>query len=269
VDAICLDAGSRGIRRRNQGEFWACRRSTCAIERSMRAIEQQQLDAEPAVLTLLREERARVERMLGLAASTAASLKSLKSLRRKLYPYQREGVKRFFERGRLLLADDMGLGKTTQAIAACHGLLASHSIERGLLVIPPALKPQWLREWESTSDAPLTLVEGSPKERARLYAGTRRGFLAIGYEQLLRDFAQVQRFAPQLVVLDEAQRIKNWATVRRVREAARAGVPAGVDRYADGEPHRRAGVDHGLRRRPCARAQVAARAVSHAGRAQW
>ena len=169
-------------------------------------------DAEPAVRTLLLEEQARVQRALVLAPRTAACLKALKSLQRKLYPYQREGVKRFFERGRLLLADDMGLGKTTQAIAACHGLFASRGIERGLLVMPAALKAQWVREWQATSNAPLWSVDGSPKERAKLYEGTRRGFLAIGYEQLLRDFAQVQRFSPQLVVLDEAQRIKNWAS---------------------------------------------------------
>src|SRR4029077_14003634 len=63
-----------------------------------------------------------------------------------------------------------------------------------------------------TTDAPLTLVEGSPKERKQLYERTRRGVLIIGYEQLLRDFEHVTRFAPEFVVLDEGQRIKNWAT---------------------------------------------------------
>ena len=33
-------------------------------------------------------------------------MKALSTLRRKLYPYQRDGVRRFFEQGRLLLADD-------------------------------------------------------------------------------------------------------------------------------------------------------------------
>ena len=43
----------------------------------------------------------------------------MKGLKCPLYPYQRDGVKRFLETGQLLLADDMGLGKTAQAIACC------------------------------------------------------------------------------------------------------------------------------------------------------
>jgi superfamily II DNA or RNA helicase len=166
---------------------------------------------EPAVTTLLSEERLRAERRLALGDAREPA-KQLTSLKRKLYPYQRDGVRRFFEAGRLLLADDMGLGKTTQAIAACHGLSEAGRVRRGLLIVPAALKPQWKREWEATTHVPITLVEGSPEERARLYQGAKSGFLLIGYEQLLRDIAHVQRYTPELVVLDEAQRIKNWAT---------------------------------------------------------
>lgn len=170
------------------------------------------LETEPAVITLLAEERIRAERLASAAGTLPASLKALKSLQRKLYPYQREGVRRFFEAGRLLLADDMGLGKTTQAIAACHGLLETRRIQRALLIVPASLKRQWKREWDATTHLPLQLVEGSPEERKKQYASARRGALIVGYEQLLRDFQHIARFAPELVVLDEAQRIKNWAT---------------------------------------------------------
>jgi SNF2 family DNA or RNA helicase len=170
------------------------------------------LEAEPAVITLIAEERERAERFAEAATAVSRSMKSLSSLQRKLYPYQRDGVRRFFEVGRLLLADDMGLGKTTQAIAACHGLLESRQIQRGLLIVPASLKQQWKREWDATTHLPLRLVEGSPAERKQQYASLRRGVLVVGYEQLLRDFEHVAACAPELVVLDEAQRIKNWAT---------------------------------------------------------
>ena len=170
------------------------------------------LETEPAVATLLAEERTRAERQANAAGALSASMKALKSLQRKLYPYQREGVRRFFEAGRLLLADDMGLGKTTQAIAACHGLFETRRIQRALLIAPASLKRQWKREWDATTHLPLQLVEGSPDERKKLYTSSRRGALIVGYEQLLRDFEHIARFAPELVVLDEAQRIKNWAT---------------------------------------------------------
>jgi superfamily II DNA or RNA helicase len=170
------------------------------------------LDAQPAVRTLLSEERARALRSQHNRAHAQAALDTLPQLARALYPYQREGVERFFACGRLLLADDIGLGKTTQAAAACHGLYASKRIERGLVIVPLALKAQWKREWEAITQVPLTLVDGTPKERYRLYEARNPGFLLVGYEQLVRDLDGVQRFAPELVVLDEAQRIKNWAT---------------------------------------------------------
>jgi superfamily II DNA or RNA helicase len=188
------------------------RRRLALIVQLERAIARDRLEVEPAVVTLLAEERARAERRVDGQTCAAAASKSLVSLRRKLYPYQREGVRRVFDTGRLLLADDMGLGKTTQAIAACHGLFETRRFKKGLLIVPAALKSQWKREWDATTRVPLTIVEGSPTERSELYERTARGFLVIGYEQLLRDFPAVQRFAPEMVVLDEAQRIKNWAT---------------------------------------------------------
>jgi hypothetical protein len=176
------------------------------------AVDQNHLDADPAARQLLDEELFRAIRRIEGAGAAPSILAHLRSLRRKLYPYQVEGVRRFVEAKRLLLADDMGLGKTTQAVAACHALFASRTVARGLLIVPASLKSQWIREWSETSDTPVSSVDGSPEDRARLYRSTKNGFLVINYEQLLRDFEAVQRFAPELVVLDEAQRIKNWAT---------------------------------------------------------
>jgi SNF2 domain-containing protein/helicase-like protein len=169
--------------------------------------------AEPAALAVLREESERVARRLAGRAAATEALPHLATLRRSLYPYQREGVERFLAQQRLLLADDMGLGKTTQAIAACHALYCAQRVDRGLLIVPAPLKDQWVREWQATTDrVPLVPVDGRADERARLFAETKRGFLVMNYEQLLRDLAAVRSFAPSLVILDEAQRIKNWAT---------------------------------------------------------
>ncbi len=168
---------------------------------------------EPAALAVVRAELDLAQRRQAGRAGAKEALSQLGTLKRKLYPYQRDGVRRFLEEQRLLLADDMGLGKTTQAIAACHALYESGRVSRGLLIVPAPLKDQWLREWQATTDrAPLTIVEGRLDERARQYRQTKDGFLIMSYEQLLRDLESVRRFAPELVVLDEAQRIKNWAT---------------------------------------------------------
>jgi len=167
---------------------------------------------DPALRTLLESEQKRLKPLVEQALSSSEIREALKGLKRSLYAYQREGVERFLAAGRLLLADDMGLGKTAQAIACCDILRQTGRIRRGLIIAPASLKPQWSREWGVFSDLPIQVVDGTPEERQAFYAKHREGFLIINYEQLLRDLEIVRRWDPDLVVLDEAQRIKNWAT---------------------------------------------------------
>lgn len=166
----------------------------------------------PALHALLSEERTRLTRAMQAARTRTQLVGALKTLHQPLYRYQREGVERFLISGRLLLADDMGLGKTAQTIAACHALWHTGRVRRGLLVAPAALKPQWLREWQMFTDAPITVVDGSPDQRRTTFEACKRGFLLGNYEQLIRDVELVLGWNPEIVVLDEAQRIKNWAT---------------------------------------------------------
>ena len=167
---------------------------------------------EPAVRALLLEERARLRRIVADRASAGALKRTLRSLERPLYPYQVEGVEHFLAEGTLLLGDDMGLGKTAQAIAACHALWRTRKVRRGLVIVPASLKPQWEREWALFTDAPVDVVEGPPQARAATWSARREGFLLANYEQVLRDLELIMAFEPDIVVLDEAQRIKNWAT---------------------------------------------------------
>jgi SNF2 family DNA or RNA helicase len=167
---------------------------------------------DPALDTLLDAETTRL-RLRQEGRHIVADLDAaLATLRKPLYPYQREGVNRFLATGRLLLADDMGLGKTIQAIASCHVLWHSGRVGRGLVVAPAPLKSQWAREWQLFTDAPVAVVDGTPAEREAAYAGADRGFLIVNYELILRDLALIHAWAPEMIVLDEAQRIKNWAT---------------------------------------------------------
>jgi superfamily II DNA or RNA helicase len=167
---------------------------------------------DPALRVLLTDERVRLKRRVDQAPFRSELRATLKGLKQPLYPYQREGVDRFLAAGRLLLADDMGLGKTAQAIASVDILWRLGRIKRGLIIAPAALKPQWAREWARFSDLPIQVVEGSPSERRELYESKRSGLFIINYEQLLRDLEVVRAWSPDVVVLDEAQRIKNWAT---------------------------------------------------------
>jgi superfamily II DNA or RNA helicase len=167
---------------------------------------------DPALLALLNHERDRLKRTIKQSMNPDSITQAIASLKRQLYPYQKEGVERFLMNGRLLLADDMGLGKTAQAISCAEILWRSKKIRRGLIIAPASLKPQWAREWANFSDLPILVVDGSPTERQALYESTKSGLFIINYEQLIRDLDIIRQWSPDLVVLDEAQRIKNWAT---------------------------------------------------------
>jgi hypothetical protein len=119
-------------------------------------------NSEPALHALLRQERAHLAHQVQTVRTLKGLHRALHTLKQLLYPYQRDGVERFFVRGRLLLADDMGLGKTAQAIAACHALWHAGRVHRGLIVVPAALKQQWLREWQIFTDAP---ASAAPRSR--------------------------------------------------------------------------------------------------------
>jgi superfamily II DNA or RNA helicase len=167
---------------------------------------------DPALRALLEREQRRLRSLVEQALSPSELREAFKRLKRPLHPYQREGVERFLEAGRLLLADDMGLGKTAQAIACCEIMRRAGRIRRGLIITPASLKPQWEREWGIFSDLPVQIVDGGQEDRQTAYARNKEGFLITNYEQVLRDLETIRRWAPDLVVLDEAQRIKNWAT---------------------------------------------------------
>jgi superfamily II DNA or RNA helicase len=129
-----------------------------------------------------------------------------------LFPYQREGMLHLAFTERALLADEMGLGKTIQAIAACALLKRLGRAVRVLVVTPASLKGEWEEQIRQFTDLPTRLVYGGLAARREAYeAGTF--FTVVNYEQMIRDALEVNtRFRPDVVVLDEAQRIKNWNT---------------------------------------------------------
>lgn len=136
----------------------------------------------------------------------------LQETKTPLFPYQREGMLHLAFGERALLADDMGLGKTIQAIAACALLHRLGNARRVLVVTPASLKTEWEEQLRRFTDLPLQLVFGG--RRARLAAYMRPPFFTIvNYEQVLADALDInRRLQPDVVVLDEAQRIKNWST---------------------------------------------------------
>lgn len=129
-----------------------------------------------------------------------------------LYPYQEEGMMHLAFQGKALLADEMGLGKTIQAIAACELLRRHRNIRRVLVVSPASLKGEWEEQIAKFTGLPTAIVAGNRSDRLKTYKEDTFFFLT-NYEQIRSDFEEIQRIvAPDVLILDEAQRVKNWQT---------------------------------------------------------
>lgn len=132
-------------------------------------------------------------------------------LKAELFPYQKEGVWFAVKKGRALIADEMGLGKTIQAIAAADMLQKEVLISNVLIVCPTSLKYQWAAEIRKFSNNQVLVIEGLPHHRKEQYQ--RDVFYKIvSYHTLKNDVDIVNQTEVDLVILDEAQRIKNWKT---------------------------------------------------------
>jgi superfamily II DNA or RNA helicase len=143
----------------------------------------------------------------------------------ELRPYQREGLAwlqhlREHELGGIL-ADDMGLGKTAQALA--HLLTEKHAgrLDRpALVVLPTSLVFNWRREAERFAPA-LSVLKLHGKERAADFARIPEHDVCLTtYPLLWRDREALAAHAYHMVILDEAQTVKNAASqaARVVRE---------------------------------------------------
>jgi len=131
-----------------------------------------------------------------------------------LYPYQREGMLHLAFAERALLADEMGLGKTIQAIAACALLHHLGKAQRVLVVTPASLKSEWEEQIRKFTTLTQRLIFGPRSARANYYTDPNPPFFTIvNYEQVVSASLDINaRLKPDIIVLDEAQRIKNWAT---------------------------------------------------------
>lgn len=138
--------------------------------------------------------------------ATASSVNLLKA---PLYEFQARGAIFLACRGRSILGDDMGLGKTVQTLAAIELLAKERGIRKALVIAPASVKYQWEGEIRKFTDRSVQLIEGLKDVRETQYV-QEAFFKLVNYEQVVRDLDEMNAWSPDIVVLDEAQRIKNW-----------------------------------------------------------
>ena len=154
-----------------------------------------------------------------------------------LMPFQRDGVHALIKMDRLLLSDDMGLGKTVQAVAALRILRVRGEIGSCLVVAPASVLDQWRQElarWAPELSA--IIIRGGADDRSWQWKAGKEVTL-VSYDVLRQDAGflarlQASRSAWGVVVLDEAQRIKNRndtseaaKRIPRLRSWALTGTP--------------------------------------------
>ncbi|GHV14812.1 helicase [Spirochaetia bacterium] len=130
----------------------------------------------------------------------------------ELFPYQKEGVEFALFRRAAIIADEMGLGKTIQAISAAVMKKRIFAFKKTLIVCPATLKSQWKKEIERFTTEKALILSGLPAQRERQYLADDYFFFIVNYETVLRDSHAINRADFDVLILDEAQKIKNYET---------------------------------------------------------
>ncbi|MCH7228453.1 SNF2-related protein, partial [Haloferula sp. A504] len=145
-------------------------------------------------------------------------------LRADLRDYQKAGFEwmRFLAEHDLhgILADDMGLGKTMQTLAHLLAEKEAGRLEKtpALVVAPTSVVPNWLAEAKKFAPSLTPLVLEGPRRRKYFRSIPYADLVLTSYALLQRDVEQLRQFSYHVIILDEAQYIKNPAA--KVSKAA-------------------------------------------------
>jgi SNF2 family DNA or RNA helicase len=81
-----------------------------------------------------------------------------------------------------------------------------------LIVCPTSLKYQWKSEIEKFTDSSVHVIEGTLIKRSAQYQYVDSFYVIVSYHTMIQDLDLLNKMEADMVILDEAQRIKNWKT---------------------------------------------------------
>ena len=143
-----------------------------------------------------------------------ATVQAPAGLHAELRPYQLQGLAWMQGLAELdvggLLADDMGLGKTLQTLG--HILCefnAGRLTQPALIIMPTSLIPNWQDEAARFTPQLKVLALHGPKRRALFKLIDQHQIILTTYALLPRDLKALSAYRYRLLILDEAQNIKN------------------------------------------------------------
>ena len=176
--------------------------------------------------TRLADYRLRLRALEVLDLSSFETLLALGQVRGvDRYEYQMRTVQRVLREfyGRVLLADEVGLGKTVEACLCLKEYLLRGLVKNALILVPPALRQQWRDELESKFGIHATIVSGEEaRDRPDIWRDPGVLIASLGLARLEQHSNQIAQGSFDLVIVDEAHRLKNrgtrsWQLVDRLR----------------------------------------------------
>ncbi len=140
-----------------------------------------------------------------------------RGLKADLRPYQRQGLAwmQFLREHELagVLADDMGLGKTIQTLAHILTEKERGRLDRpALIVVPTTLMHNWCEEAQRFAPKLRVLDLHGPQRHERFDEIGEHDLILTTYALLWRDQEILAQHEYHLLILDEAQYVKNAAT---------------------------------------------------------
>ncbi|MFC4518486.1 SNF2-related protein [Cupriavidus pinatubonensis] len=140
-----------------------------------------------------------------------------RGLKAELRAYQRQGLAwmQFLREHGLsgVLADDMGLGKTIQALAYILTEKERGRLDRpALIVVPTTLMHNWCEEAQRFTPTLRVLDLHGPQRHERFDQIDEHDLILTTYALLWRDEEVLAKHDYHLLILDEAQYVKNAAT---------------------------------------------------------
>lgn len=140
-----------------------------------------------------------------------------RGLKAELRAYQRQGLAwmQFLREHELsgVLADDMGLGKTIQTLAHILTEKECGRLDRpALIVVPTTLMHNWCEEAQRFTPKLRVLDLHGPQRHARFDQIGKHDLILTTYALLWRDQEILAKHDYHLLILDEAQNVKNAAT---------------------------------------------------------
>lgn len=153
-----------------------------------------------------------------------------------LRPYQQRGFSWMYRNMRIgfgsILADDMGLGKTLQTITLIAKLKEENALseKRILIVAPTGLLSNWMAEVERFApNLSCEMYHGGARSLRRFHSD----ILLTTYGMVRTDAAKLKRQPWRLMVIDEAQNIKNHTAQQ---SKAVCSIPADIHIALSGTP---------------------------------